>query len=148
AHMIKILEAEVTMNKDKSDGFEIFTDDKDNDEYDKDDKDATDMCLLIIMDMEQKKNLEDKSRVRKRNLEKHPTDKRTLSIDESVDDIVGRKRSYSLDRFDNKDFHDLYEDIEEVEKYKVKKNVISDYFTPVIVDVDSEVSPVDQPKSK
>ncbi|CAG8473642.1 14888_t:CDS:2, partial [Funneliformis mosseae] len=35
----------------ESDGFEIFTDDKDNDEYDKDDKDATDMCLLIIMDM-------------------------------------------------------------------------------------------------
>ncbi|CAG8587935.1 4634_t:CDS:2, partial [Funneliformis caledonium] len=74
---------------------------------------------------------------------------RTLLIDESVDDIVGRKRPLLIGSVDDvENFHDLYEDIEESKNNKVKKNVISDYFTPVIVDVDSEVSSVDQPQSK
>ncbi|CAG8612266.1 9301_t:CDS:2, partial [Funneliformis mosseae] len=91
-------------------------------------------------------------------------DERTLLIDESVDDIVGRKRPLLIGSVDDvENFHDLYEDIEEVPHYfkkimrtlikrsknnKVKKNVISDYFTPVIFNVDSEVSSVDQPQSK
>ncbi|CAG8587428.1 2809_t:CDS:2 [Funneliformis mosseae] len=68
-------------------------------------------------------------------------DEQTLSIDESVDDIVDH---YSLDRKRSLSIESIDDIMRTLIKGQGEKNVICDYFTPVIVDI----SPVDQPQSK